>query len=88
MSAAVTSGVVNGLDNSVDVSFLRYPPHRPFINSSYQRSPSKAVMSYPETNRDGKDLFCVKKSFFCFFFFNVKRFFFKLWSLHAENGLK
>ncbi|PVD29152.1 hypothetical protein C0Q70_11749 [Pomacea canaliculata] len=53
MSAAVTSGVVNGLDNSVDVSFLRYPPHRPFINSSYQRSPSKAVMSYPETNRDG-----------------------------------
>ena len=45
---------VNGHDSSVDTSFHPYPPSRPFINTDYQRSPARPIMSFPESNRDGR----------------------------------
>ena len=45
---------VNGHDSSVDTSFHPYPPSRPFINTDYQRLPARPIMSFPESNRDGR----------------------------------
>ena len=57
---------VNGHDSSVDTSFHRYPPSRPFINTDYQRSRSKPTMSFPESNRDGQCSLSFSDSVFYF----------------------
>ncbi|XP_070191448.1 centrosomal protein of 57 kDa-like isoform X2 [Littorina saxatilis] len=46
-------GGFNGYDSLADTSYHPYPPSRPFVNTDYQRSPAKPVMSFPESNRDG-----------------------------------
>ncbi|XP_076444588.1 centrosomal protein of 57 kDa-like [Babylonia areolata] len=36
-----------------ETSYHTYPASRPFINTDYQRAPSRPIMSFPESNRDG-----------------------------------
>lgn len=41
---------MNGHDST---TYHPYPASRPFIHTDYQRNPSRPIMSFPESNRDG-----------------------------------